>query len=38
MECEPDTKRRDTEQISPQVEGGIEGFQRSEVLPYAEDA
>lgn len=38
VEYEPDTKRRDTEQISLLEEGGIEGFQRSEVLPYGEDA
>ena len=38
VEYEPDTKRRDTEQISLLEEGGIEGFQRSGVLPYEEDA
>ena len=38
VEYEPDTKRRDTEQISLLEEGGIEGFLRREVLPYAEDA
>ena len=38
VEFEPDTKRRDTEQISLLEEGGIEGFLRREVLPYAEDA
>ena len=38
VEYEPDTKRRDTEQISLLEEGGIEGFLRREVLPYAKDA
>ena len=33
-----DTDLRDTEQISLQVEGGIEAFLRREVLPYAADA
>ena len=38
VEYEPDTELRDTEQIPLQEEGGIEGFLRREVLPYAEDA
>ena len=38
VECEADTELRDTEQIPLQEEGGIEGFLRREVLPYAEDA
>ena len=38
VEYEPDTQLRDTEQIPLQEEGGIEGFLRREVLPYAEDA
>ncbi len=38
LEYEPDSGLRDTEQIPLQVEGGIEGFLRREVLPYAEDA
>lgn len=37
-EYEPDSGLRDTEQIPLQEEGGIEGFLRREVLPYAEDA
>ena len=37
-EYEPDTALRDTEQIPLQEEGGIEGFLRREVLPYAPDA
>ena len=38
VEYEPDTRLRDTEQIPLQEEGGIEGFLRREVLPYAVDA
>lgn len=38
VEYEPDSGLRDTEQIPLQEEGGIEGFLRREVLPYAEDA
>ena len=38
VEYESDSGLRDTEQIPLQEEGGIEGFLRREVLPYAEDA
>ena len=38
IEYEPDPELRDTEQIPLQEEGGIEGFLRREVLPYAPDA
>ena len=38
VEYEPDTGLRDTEQIPLQETGGIEGFLRREVLPYAPDA
>ena len=38
VEVEPDSELRDTEQIPLQEEGGIEGFLRREVLPYAPDA
>ena len=38
VEYEPDTALRDTELIPLQEEGGIEGFLRREVLPYAADA
>ena len=38
VEYEPDSELRDTEQIPLQEEGGIEGFLRREVLPYAPDA
>ncbi len=38
VEYEPDTALRDTEQIPLLEEGGIEGFLRREVLPYAADA
>ncbi len=38
VECEPDSELRDTEQIPLQEVGGIEGFLRREVFPYAEDA
>ncbi len=38
VEYEPDTSLRDTEQIPLMEEGGIEGFLKREVLPYAGDA
>ncbi len=38
VEYDPDTALRDTEQIPLTEEGGIEGFLRREVLPYAADA
>ena len=38
VEYEPDTELRDAEQIPLLYEGGIEGFLRDEVLPYAPDA
>ena len=38
VEYEADSELRDTEQIPLQEKGGIEGFLRREVLPYAEDA
>ncbi|MCY4188239.1 MAG: N-6 DNA methylase [Bryobacterales bacterium] len=38
VEYEPDSELRDTEQVPLLEEGGIEGFLRREVLPYAEDA
>ena len=38
VEYEPDTGLRDSEQIPLQQEGGIVGFLRREVLPYAPDA
>ena len=38
VEYEPDSELRDTEQIPLREEGGIEGFLRREVLPYARDA
>ena len=38
VEYEPDTDLRDTEQIPLLEEGGIGGFLRREVLPYAGDA
>ena len=38
VEYEPDTQLRDTEQIPLLEQGGIEGFLRREVLPYAPDA
>ncbi|MXZ83224.1 MAG: SAM-dependent DNA methyltransferase [Synechococcus sp. SB0666_bin_14] len=38
VEHEPDSELRDTEQISLQEEGGIEGFLQREVLPYGPDA
>lgn len=38
VEYEPDKDLRDTEQVPLLEEGGIEGFLRREVLPYAPDA
>ena len=38
VEYEPDTDLRDTEQITPQEEGGIEAFLRHELLRYAANA
>lgn len=38
VEYEPDTSLRDSEQIPLLEEGGIEGFFRRTVLPYAPDA
>ena len=38
VEYEPDRDLRDTEQVPLLEEGGIEGFLRREVLPYAPDA
>ena len=38
VEYEPDNELRDTEQIPLTEDGGIEGFLRREVLPYAGDA
>ena len=38
VEYEPDSELRDTEQIPLKESGGIEGFLRREVLPYAGDA
>ena len=38
VEHEPDADLRDTEQIPLLYDGGIEGFLRREVLPYAPDA
>ena len=38
LEYEPDSELRDTEQIPLREKGGIEGFLRREVFPYAEDA
>ncbi len=38
VEYEPDGELRDTEQVPLLDEGGIEGFLRREVLPYAPDA
>ena len=38
VEYEPDTDLRDTEQVPLQEEGGIEGFLRREVLPFAAGA
>ena len=38
VEYEPDTELRDAEQIPLKEDGGIEGFLRREVLPWAPDA
>ena len=38
VEYEPDSELRDTEQVPLLDEGGIEGFLRREVLPFAPDA
>ena len=38
VEYEPDSDLRDTEQIPLSEDGGVEGFLRREVLPYASDA
>jgi len=38
VEYEPDTELRDNEQVPLLENGGIEGFIRREVLPYAPDA
>ncbi len=38
VEYMPDSELRDTEQVPLLDEGGIEGFLRREVLPYAADA
>ena len=38
VEYEPDSELRDTEQVPLLAEGGVEGFLRREVLPYAPDA
>ena len=38
VECQPDSKLRDTEQIPFVGEGGLEGFLRRKVLRYAVDA
>ena len=38
VEYEPDSELRDTEQVPLLDEGGIEGFLRREVLPYAPNA
>ena len=38
VEYEPDSERRDTEQVPLLEEGGVEAFLRREVLPYAPDA
>ena len=38
VEYEPDPGLRDTERVPLLEEGGIEGFLRREVLPYAPDA
>ncbi len=38
VECEPDKDLRDVEQVPLLEEGGVEGFVRREVLPYAPDA
>ncbi len=36
--AEPDPQLRDSEQVPLRYEGGIEGFMKNEVLPYAPDA
>ena len=38
VEYEPDSELRDTEQVPLLEDGGVEGFLRREVLPYAPDA
>ncbi len=38
VEYEPDSQLRDAERVPLQEEGGVEGFMRREVLPYAQDA
>ena len=38
VEYEPDADLRDTEQVPLLYKGGVEGFLRAEVLPYAPDA
>ena len=38
VEYEPDSDRRDTEQVPLLAAGGIEAFIRREVLPYTPDA
>jgi type I restriction enzyme M protein len=38
VEYQPDSDLRDTEQVPLLEEGGVEGFVRREVLPYAPDA
>jgi type I restriction enzyme M protein len=38
VEYEPDSDLRDTEQVPLLEEGGVDGFIRREVLPYAPDA
>ena len=38
VEYEPDSELRDAEQVPLLAEGGVEGFLRREVLPYAPDA
>ena len=38
VEYEPDPDLRDTEQVPLTEDGGVEGFLRREVLPYAPDA
>ena len=38
VEYEPDGELRDSEQVPLLTEGGVEGFLRREVLPYAPDA
>ena len=38
VEYEPDGELRDSEQVPLLAEGGMEGYLRREVLPYAPDA